>query len=356
MVNNGLFNRLLMVDKGVRMFRMIRIYSCIIVMLCLSMTLFFVSCGSKINNEQEDNGQAGERMSNAKYGLYGFINTKGEIVIEPQFKEALEFSEGLAPVETSEGWGYINKEGRIIITPQFLAALKFSEGLAAVQSKDNKLFGYIDKTGKYKIEPQYYNASSFSEGLARVTAEGGGTESPTAFIDKTGKYVITPDLEGLEFNAGNVDFHDDRALIINYLNTGAITYGYIDKNGRILIEPRFDEADHFSEGLAPVKLGSKWGYIDINGNMVIEPQFDAASIFSENVAKVSFFDGREGGYIDRNGNFVLRCQSGADFHEGLSLIVVDGKYGYMDKTGKVVIEPTFQDGGYFSEGLAPVVY
>lgn len=45
-------------------------------------------------------------------------------------------------------------------------------------------------------------------------------------------------------------------------------YGYIDRKGTIAIKPKYDMADDFSEGLARVKLGSKWGYIGSNGEML----------------------------------------------------------------------------------------
>jgi hypothetical protein len=38
-------------------------------------------------------------------------------------------------------------------------------------------------------------------------------------------------------------------------------WGYIDKNGLLVISPEFSEANAFREGLALVQLGNKWGYI-----------------------------------------------------------------------------------------------
>ncbi|MFB8790421.1 MAG: WG repeat-containing protein [Potamolinea sp.] len=52
------------------------------------------------------------------------------------------------------------------------------------------------------------------------------------------------------------------------------------------IQPQFEQADAFSEGLARVKIGEKWGYIDNKGNLVIQPQVDEANSFSEGVALV----------------------------------------------------------------------
>jgi len=45
-------------------------------------------------------------------------------------------------------------------------------------------------------------------------------------------------------------------------------WGYIDKEGNMVIPPVYDEAHIFSGGLAPVKFNSKWGYIDTKGDIV----------------------------------------------------------------------------------------
>ncbi|MEE8043841.1 MAG: WG repeat-containing protein [Thermodesulfobacteriota bacterium] len=46
---------------------------------------------------------------------WGFVNKKGEIVIEPQFENAVSFSGGLAIVELGGGkWGYIDKKGKLV--------------------------------------------------------------------------------------------------------------------------------------------------------------------------------------------------------------------------------------------------
>src|SRR5712664_4260315 len=83
-------------------------------------------------------------------------------------------------------------------------------------------------------------------------------------------------------------------------------YGYIDHAGKLVINPQFEQAGHFSDGTAPVKVGQKWGYIDRHGKLVIQPQFDLADPFSNGRALIG--SGRQFGYIDSSGRFVINPQ------------------------------------------------
>ena len=62
-------------------------------------------------------------------------------------------SEGLAPVETEQGWGFVDGMGRTVIEARFLWANGFREGRAEVQAPTG--MGLIDKRGRYIIEPVF---------------------------------------------------------------------------------------------------------------------------------------------------------------------------------------------------------
>jgi hypothetical protein len=47
--------------------------------------------------------------------------------------------------------------------------------------------------------------------------------------------------------------------------------GFIDKTGKIIINPQFDDAWGFREGLAKVWIGKKLGYVDKTGKYVWNP-------------------------------------------------------------------------------------
>lgn len=109
----------------------------------------------------------------------GFINNKGEWVIEPTYDKVRAFVNGLAPVLKDKSWGYIDETGKVAIPFQYRDAEIFSkDGLAPV--KLNKLWGFIDKTGNLVIPDRYditavgfslfekNNQKGFSKGLSRV--------------------------------------------------------------------------------------------------------------------------------------------------------------------------------------------
>jgi hypothetical protein len=60
-------------------------------------------------------------------------------------------------------------------------------------------------------------------------------------------------------------------------------YGFIEQAGTTVIPLKYDDARHFSEGLACVKLNGKWGFIDKTGNEIVPLKYDKAEDFPKDV-------------------------------------------------------------------------
>ncbi|MCX6352033.1 MAG: WG repeat-containing protein [Bacteroidetes bacterium] len=134
-------------------------------------------------------------------------------------------------------------------------------------------------------------------------------------------------------------------------------WGYIDKKGKIIINPQFNYATLFYDGAAlVVSSDSKIGYIGEDGKYLINATYKNALPFSEGLACVVTENGKPQ-YIDKKGNvkFTLgegdRCGS---FYEGLAAVRVKDKWGFMDKQGNMKINPQFDYYKSFCNGLAPV--
>lgn len=125
--------------------------------LCALMCLTLLVSHS--NSEEVDQVEP-EKLARVKIGdRYGFINTKGRYVINPQFDDALWFSEGLARIKVGDKYGFIDTKGEIVINPQFDGPWWFSEGLARV--KIGEKWGFIDTKGAIVINPQFDEAGPF---------------------------------------------------------------------------------------------------------------------------------------------------------------------------------------------------
>lgn len=137
-------------------------------------------------------GVAPVKVEQNNKGLIGFINTKGEWVIEPEYinyrvmnssREYKVFAEGIAIVQNdNEEWGGINFKNQVIIPFVYEDLKNFNGGLAPA-SKNNK-WGYIDKEGNVEIDFIYDEANPFNEEYAIVKKDG-----ECYLIDKQGVMI-----------------------------------------------------------------------------------------------------------------------------------------------------------------------
>ena len=101
----------------------------------------------------------------------GYINEKGEKVIDIKYRDAEIFSDdGLAPVKEKKLWGFIDKTGNLVIPMEYDISMGmfgflqkgaekgFQNGLARVKYK--KEWGFINKNGQV-VGKWFQNAENF---------------------------------------------------------------------------------------------------------------------------------------------------------------------------------------------------
>ncbi len=170
------------------------------------------------------------------------------------------------------------------------------------------------------------------------------------FIDRTGRLVVEPQYHWA------LPFHEGLACVDQGNSDEGPHYGFVDTTGSHVIPARLSYPSQFGEGLAPMSDGNGWGYINKTGEYALPPEYEGTGLFSEGLASVETRDGL--GYIDKTGRFVIEPQSeylsAFAFSEGLAAVGTSQGRGYIDKTGRFIIEPLFLDVGEFRDGLAPV--
>lgn len=141
------------------------------------------------------------------------------------------------------------------------------------------------------------------------------------------------------------------------------SYGYANRDNRLVLPPLYDEAGYFSGGLASVRIGEKTGYIDASGKRVI---LKSGSDFHDGLAVVvekadeHVTDADEHwSYINTKGEVVLRTDfyRAHSFSEGLAAVMPDESGGFMfiDKSGNIAIDGEYGYAGDFQEGYAVVM-
>jgi hypothetical protein len=226
----------------------------------------------------------------------------------------------------------------------------------------------------------YDNVYDFSEGLAAVKKDG-----KIGFIDTDGREVIPCMYEmrgegGIEYINKTRDYEFSEGLVAVKLGG---KWGYIDRENNMVVDAIYDYALPFYNGYAVVIRAKKCGIINRLGEEVVPCNYGGITNFHEGLAIVNESDWKGGkiGFSDTTGQIVIPCiydrflsisqhvfigRRGGyftdmeyfTFKDGLAAVRRDKKMGYIDKTGKEIIECKYDLTGYsdFSEGLTEVLY
>lgn len=259
-------------------------------------------------------------------GRIGFINSAGRVVVPPRYSmTGGSFHEGLMAVSGPPD-AYLEESGREKFRATGTLAGPFSEGFAAVKMGDR--FGYIDTAGKVRIEPQFQVAGEFHEGLAPVRTHG-----KHGYVDTKGRMAIDAKFLWAD------EFSDSAASVAS-----CESCGYIDLTGKPLFDRRFRHCYRFSNGIAKVGLlNGKWGFVTKSGKLFGESDW-AGGFLSQGLLAIR--DKEKGvGFMNPQGEWVIepKFASALPFSEGLAAVNHDGLWGFIDKTGKMVVAPRFGD-------------
>ena len=287
-----------------------------------------------------------------KNGMWGYINSRGEILVQAKYVNVGTFSEGL---------GYVIDDRRVLTiidaNVEMLGhvenidyAHRFSCGLLCVER--NGKMGFVDRSGEIVIDFSFDLAVDFVQNLAIVHIG-----DSFGIIERDGRYRVPMK------HAYLCPFYADST--VTGVRLGTENWRLIDLHGEIVESQRFAAAQSEREGLVPVRLpGTKWGWADVSGEIVFAPKFDQLSS--------AFFDGTIGferrgkwGVVHRSGSILVNpifshvgdlCSDRRRVYVGAEApnVLIGGKYGYLDETGEMCIEPRFDTASDFGNGAARV--
>jgi outer membrane protein assembly factor BamD (BamD/ComL family) len=293
-------------------------------------------------------------------------------------QDKLVFLENYFPVAVADKYGYMNSYGSIVIQPQFDEVGSFHNGLAVV-GKDSK-FGVINKKNELIVEFIYDEIVDFVGDRAIVVLN----ESYN-LIDAFGKEISTNSLKELwnfsnDIYVGLKDsfyhFFDKNLYEISNLKCqeiGDLLNGYsvlqvsekqgvIDSNLNVKIPFLFDEISRFDRNKFIYSMSGKKGLIGVEGVKITEPIFDEISQLNlENysaVAKIGStiswikMDGIK--LFDFTSEYFPNAFELAQFSKGFAVFKKKGKYGFIDEKSRLALKPSLETTSKYVNAI-PVV-
>jgi len=355
--------------------------------------------------------QAGQRIS-SEHGKWGYIDRTGEMKIPPQFSEARDFHEGLALVAVGDERPSLEEflEKAAPLNPDYS---EWELTKAWRKEYPGMKFGYIDTQGLFKIPPKYEGlSSSFKYGIAHVelAREELDLNDKGDFVDSSGNVLDAGQIESMArerskehwidasgneidhikalgiMNVDRIAFTQPKTVKVHGKAFEASKYGLKDLNGNIVVDAIYDAVGQFystigerreykfthaciastwkTDGDRAWVEASKCGLIDIHGNFVIPPDFDQIYFMPENLAAVTIGcktwgecpSGKKGIYSLRERKIIINPQFDElrGFFDGLMAVKIDGLWGFIDTSGKYVVQPQFTYASRFRDGLAQV--
>ena len=328
---------------------------------------------------------------------HAVINDKGQtelefMAIDAQFLESFE----TIVFTTKSGKGCMNMKGEILVEPVYEDVWEDEAHADRFIVKQNKLVGVVDSESNVIIPIKYDDITTAHVDRYYIKKEGeiGLIDSNNhTLIEPKFSHIIRCLVTGLHGKVVFYDrfwgFTDDTGCLLNTENGKEIVVdneieprnivgsldlfpyssggemGYINKDGiyEIQLSPIFIDLDYFSEGLAVVAVKLKetlpgshlkntgYGMINKSGEIVVSPVFDILFPLHNGMAACRK-DGKYG-FIDSTGSIVIEANyDQTDFldHNGLGLVELHGKKGMVNRLGDNLIPILFDSIEIFFHG------
>ena len=317
--------------------------------------------------------------------LHGLLRWDGETIIACVYNDIdLNKYEGLCSVKRNGQKGLMSRTGEELVPCVFDDCGVIDEHF--LWARKDKTYGIYSSEGE-KVQPCKFNSFFIYEGKKKkeMSLSDFGQldrrQHPDLYAVVSGKVGT---LDSKKFTTKlpcAYDYLSDfTAPTPQRITNGALTrlavcrlngkYGIVNSEGKHIQpicfdELRKDEADFSSKELPDmssardlhVRIGDKWGILTADGEQLAEVKFDSVGVFHDGLAVVKAAE--RYGYIDRSGAIVIPIQwmTAYDFSEGLAALRVDKKhFQFINTAGTVVIKSKKYDSvGRFRNGICRVV-
>lgn len=301
-----------------------------------------------------------------KDGKYGIINLAGKELTSFQYDEitAIEGIRNTLKVTKDGKVGVIDKEGKEILTTQYtdVTSLGKDNKIGFIVKVEDEKYGIVDYSNQTILETKYDGIEKVYGNDMYVVKQAG----KQILVKKDGTEILNNGLDEIKEILKNAD----NGII--YTQNGK--YGVMKTTGEVTIAPDYEELKEAKTGLFIAKQNGKYGIIDIQKVTKIEPNYLSISYnekadlyvaekedYSNDIIDNTFTIKQSGILIDLDDekgyltlkqgeeykyyNFKFEEKNVAEIYTSNTLFKSkkDGKYGFVDKDGKVIVDYQYDD-------------
>lgn len=263
-----------------------------------------------------------------KDGKVGLVNEKGQTIVNTEYKDIKTLKEGYKNeyiiVNDNNQYGIISTTGTVIIEPKY-EDVKYLNNSEMFAIKDTGVWKLINKDNQILIDGGYDNI---------IEAKG-----ENVVVEKGGKYgvVTTKNEEKIPVEYEQIKY----TFSIYYIAKTGGKYGIINLNNEQVKDFNYINMDYVEKG----------DFIQADVSDTETVIFD--NNLSEKISGIVSEINQEKGYIKiytnneyKYYNFKFEEKKSSDIltSNNLFLSKKDGKYGYVNKEGKVIVDYIYEDG------------
>lgn len=314
-------------------------------------------------------------------GNMGMCYYDGSAMIEGKYARVFPFKYGIAKIQRADGlYFYVDINGKNIsrfnqngmeYVRYFYWANDFNDDVTVIKgNKENDYYSIVDKNGNIVADYLFYDwVSGFENGFAKIEEN-----KKYGLIDKSGKVVVTPkydeiyEFDGLYYvklnkkkGVLNKNFKEiikpiyDDILTVSpdfFQVESAGKFGIIDINGIERIDTKYEKI-YFLDNFFIVEINGKDGVLSLNGSEIIPAKYEKITVLDKGLICVE--DKKKFGAFNLKGEEIVPIKyDNLSYNDGVFVVSLANKWGFIDKNGKVLVPPKYDKAGNFKEGLVPV--
>ena len=308
-----------------------------------------------------------------KIGKWGVINTKNEIVINPEYDLIKPFNNGIAWAMKNNFWGAINTKGEVVIPFLYndMNQVANNDSLWIV-TENSYTQGIVDSLGSVLVPAIFLDVKVPTEGKSIVRTNLGWQ------IFDVKKQKILPSV------------YDEILPFMDSLAPVRLQkkWGFVNHNGELVIKCKYQKVSHFYNGNAYIKndkgydvinkkekkvafldaenikennykiiIAEKnklWGIANHNGTWIVAPKYLQIESFNNFNLAIAHLEHQKLVLLHSLGHHIHEhhFEEIKPFVNGLALVKYGEKWGYIDTLGVYKLHPNYQEAWPFEKGKA----